>query len=157
MQGQQHAQPGKSGKPAEISWDHPDPHVIRVEVTASDIDVMGHTNNVVYLRWLEKVAWDHTCAVGIDWAVYRRLNRAMVARRHELDYLAACFEGDTIHIATWITEPGRLGMKRLYQLVREGDNRTVMRAVTHWVCINIDTGRPSRMPAEFVEAYRATA
>lgn len=138
-------------------WDHPNPHIIEVRVSADDIDVMGHTNNVVYLGWLEKIAWDHSCALGVDWSVYQRLNRAMVARRHELDYLAASHEGETIRIGTWITEPGKLGIKRRYQLVRANDNRTVMRALTQWVCIRLDTGRPCRMPETFVRAYQATA
>ncbi len=138
-------------------WDYPDPHLIEVRVNADDIDVMGHTNNVVYLGWLEKIAWDHSCALGVNWALYERLNRAMVARRHELDYLAACHEGDTIRIATWITDPGKLGITRRYQLVRAQDSRTVMRAMTQWVCIRLDSGRPCRMPEEFVRAYQATA
>lgn len=138
-------------------WDYPNPHIIEVRVSADDIDVMGHTNNVVYLGWLEKIAWDHSCALGVNWSVYQRLNRAMVARRHELDYLGATHEGETIRVATWITDPGKLGIKRRYQLLRSDDNRTVMRAVTQWVCIRLDTGRPSRMPQEFVQAYQPTA
>ena len=138
-------------------WDYPNPHIIEVRVNADDIDVMGHTNNVVYLGWLEKIAWDHSCALGVDWPLYERLNRAMVARRHELDYLAASHEGETIRLATWITDPGKLGIKRLYQLVRAEDNRTVMRAMTQWLCIRLDSGRPCRMPEAFVRAYQATA
>ncbi len=140
----------------DMAWDYPHPHLVEVEAASGDIDIMGHTNNVVYLRWLEKAAWAHTKALGVDWDVYRRLNRAMVARRHEMDYLAACYAGDRILIGTWLKEPGRLGMRRLYQLIRVQDGRTVMRAATDWVCIRIDSGRPSRMPPEFVAAYQAT-
>ncbi len=142
---------------ADLPWDHPNPFVIRVQADAADIDVLDHVNNGVYLRWMEQVAWANSQALGIDWNVYHQLNRAMVARRHEIDYLAACFEGDRILVSTWIAEPSRIGLKRYYQLIREGDRRTVLRAVTQWVCMDLKRARPARMPPEFVDAYRPTA
>ena len=142
---------------AELEWDYPNPFVIRVLASAGDIDVLDHVNNGVYLRWMEQVAWAHSQSCGIDWNEYHRLNRAMVARRHEIDYLAACFEGDRILASTWIAEPSRIGLKRYYQLIREQDRRTVLRAKTQWVCMDLKRAKPARMPPEFVEAYRPTA
>ncbi|MDX1693732.1 MAG: thioesterase, partial [Ketobacteraceae bacterium] len=90
----------------------------------------------------------------LGWATYESLNRALVAHRHELDYLAATFEGDKLTLATWIIEnDGRLGVTRAYQVVRHGDRKTVLRGRTRWVCIDIQSGRPRRMPREFIEGY----
>jgi acyl-CoA thioester hydrolase len=132
----------------------PRTHVIEVSVAAEEIDVMGHANNTVYLRWLEQAAWSHYKALGIDWPVFQRLQRGMVAHRHELDYLAPCFEGDVLEVNTWIAESARVGFYREYRITRERDKKIVMRARTHWVCVDLETGRPAKMPAQFIKAYQ---
>lgn len=139
-------------------WDHPAPHVFAMTVGHESIDVMGHANNVEYLRWLEHVAWDHSTALGLDWAAYQRLDRAMVARRTELEYLAAAFEGDELLIGTWIVEnDGKVSITRQYQLVRPRDAKTLLRGRTQWVCVDISQGKARRMPPEFVNGYQTTA
>ncbi len=138
-----------------MAWDFPGPHLMRVIVEAAHIDVMQHTNNVVYLQWLEAVAWDHSRELGLDEADYERLGYGMVARRHELDYLQPTFLGDTVLLATWIIYNDRLSTRRAYQFVREADGQTVFRGRTHWVCVDIKEGRVRRMPPEFQVAYQS--
>jgi len=46
-------------------WDLPSPHAITLNVTAADIDAYGHVNNSVYMNWFDRVAWDHSAAVGL--------------------------------------------------------------------------------------------
>ena len=142
---------------SSFDWDHPGPFVVPVKVREKDIDVMGHTNNVVYLRWVEKVAWAHSNALGLDWEVYESLNRGMVARRHELDYLAASFAGEDILLATWIVENDKkVTITRAYQFIRAADGQTLLRGKSIWACIDLKAGRARRMPTEFVEGYRIT-
>lgn len=136
-------------------WDFPDPHIMRVTVDAAHIDVMQHTNNVVYLQWLEAIAWDHSRHLGLDEADYARLGHGMVARRHELDYLLPTFLGENILLGTWIICNDRLSTRRAYQFVRESNGETVFRGRTHWVCVDIKEGRVRRMPPEFLAAYQS--
>ena len=92
--------------------------------------------------------------LGLDLVEYRRLDRAMAVVRHEIDYLAAAYEGDELQLATWIVDwDQRLKMTRHFQLKRPSDNTTLLRAQTTFVCIELSTGKPKRMPAEFVEGY----
>jgi acyl-CoA thioester hydrolase len=138
----------------ELPWDYPKPFTLSVVVQAQDIDVMGHTNNVVYLKWLEQVAWAHSNQLGLDWAAYQRLGRAVVARRHELDYLAASYAGDELVLGTWLADnDGKLSLWRRYQVIRKKDGLTLLRGLTHWVCVDIVTGKPRRQPEEFLQAY----
>lgn len=139
---------------ASLPWDVPRPHTETIVVGPEHLDAFGHTNNVVYLQWLEKVAWSHSSALGLDWAAYQRLGAGCVARRHELDYLAATFPGQTLHLGTWIHEnDGRLSMWRRYQIIRAEDGKTVLRGQTQWVCIDPVSGKPKRQPPEFLAAY----
>ena len=141
----------------DIKWDFQNPYLLEKKVTADDIDIMGHTNNVVYLKWLEEVAWGHSKSLGLGWDVYDKLNRGLVARRHELDYLGATFEGDDLILATWIIDnDGKIGVQRAYQVVRKSDLKVVLRGRTRWVCIDIKSGKPKRMPSEFIEGYKVS-
>ena len=118
---------------------------------------MGHINNVAYLRWLEKIAWDHSEQLGLDWASYEQLDRAMVARRHEIDYLASGFAGEEIAVGTWIIENDqKFSIKRAYQIIRPADGKTLLKGQTHWVCIALSSGKLKRMPEEFVTGYKVT-
>jgi acyl-CoA thioester hydrolase len=129
-----------SGAAADLPWDVSTPFLQRVVVGPEHLDFFRHTNNVVYLSWLEQVAWAHSQSLGLGFDDYRRLGAGCVARRHELDYLAATFEGDVLWLSTWIAET---------------DSRlTVLRGRTQWVCVDMASGRPRRMPPEFVAVYR---
>jgi acyl-CoA thioester hydrolase len=137
-----------------MSWYLPDPFVIDICVNCDDIDGLGHANNAVYVSWLERCAWRHSQRLGLDLVEYRRLDRAMAVLRHEIDYLAAAYENQELQMATWIVESDqRLKMTRHFQLVRPSDATTLLRAQTTFVCIQLSTGRPKRMPPEFIEGY----
>ncbi len=141
-----------------MNWDLANVHVMEFVVPAESIDVMGHVNNTEYLRFMEQIAWDHTTVLGLGWDLYQKLNRAMVARRTEVDYLAPAFEGEKLVIGTWIVENDeRLSITRRYQIIRESDGVTLLRGRTKWVCVALDSGKPRRMPAEFIKGYRTTA
>ncbi len=141
-----------------IGWDLPGVHQIEVVVPPEAIDLFGHVNNTEYLRFLEKVAWHHTQSLGLGWDTYQRLNRAMVARRTEVDYLAPAYEGETLRVGTWIVENDqRLTLVRRYQIIRESDGLTLLRGRTRWVCVALDSGKPRRMPPEFLAGYQIMA
>lgn len=138
-----------------VVWDVAAPFTERVTVAAEHLDQFAHTNNVQYLRWLEQVAWAHSISLGLGFDSYERLGAGCVARRHELDYLAPTFAGDELMLGTWIHEcDAKFTMWRAYQIIRAQDGKTVMRGRTQWVCVDLKTGRPKRMPAEFVSAYK---
>lgn len=135
------------------AWDLPRPHVLAVSVRDADIDLMQHTNNVVYLQWLEAVAWDHSRVLGLGPDEYRALGHGMVVRQHELRYEAATRLGDELLLGTWITSADRVSLHRRFQFVRPRDAQTVFRAQTHYVCVDIAEGRLRRMPESFVSTY----
>jgi acyl-CoA thioester hydrolase len=77
----------------------------------------------------------------------------MVVRRHELDYVAPALLGDRVLLATWLVGLDRLSLHRRYQFVREADGATLFRGATHFVCVEIASGKVRRMPPEFAEVY----
>ncbi|MEO6698632.1 MAG: thioesterase family protein [Paraperlucidibaca sp.] len=142
---------------SELSFDYPQPHTVSVRVLARHIDVMRHTNNVVYLQWLEDVAWSHSSALGLGPDEYEAAGHGMVVRKHELSYVLPTHLDDELILATWLTEVDKLSTHRCYQFIRQRDGQTVFRGRTHFVCVDIAQGRIRRMPPAFYAAYSAAA
>lgn len=135
-------------------WDHPQPFLRRSRVTAADIDGLQHTNNTVYVRWCEEAAWAHSAALGLDLDSYRRLDRAMAVVEGHYRYLRASYLDDAIDTATWISGwDRRLSMSRHFQIRRVGDGETLLRADVRFACVEISSGRPRRLPKEFIDIY----
>lgn len=137
-----------------MDWDWPNPFIQQAQVELKHIDGLQHTNNAVYVKWCEQVAWGHSVSLGLDLGCYRKLDRAMVITHSEFDYLRASHLEDELTIATWIISwDGRLTMSRRFQIIRKHDRQTLLRAGMDFVCIELSTGRPRRLPTEFIEGY----
>lgn len=137
-----------------MAWDYPHPFTMILAPQAQDIDGLNHTNNAVYVRWCEQIAWAHSEQLGLGIEDYRRLDRAMAIRRGEYDYLLPTFENEELTLATWLAGgDGKLVMERRFQLVRTHDQVTVLRGRWELVCIEMSSGRARRMPPQFLEAY----
>lgn len=137
-----------------VSWDFPNPFVIEVTAQESDIDSYQHVNNSVYIRWLDECARENSKAVGIDPDTASELGFGMAVRDSHVTYLAAAHLNDDLWVGNWMTKnDGRLRATRQFQIIRKSDGVTVVRASLDYVCINIESGRPCKMPALFKENY----
>jgi acyl-CoA thioester hydrolase len=136
------------------NWDYPNPFIVPNSVQTDDIDGLNHTNNAVYVNWCEQAAWGHSVALGLDLDAYRKLNRAMAITHSEYHYLQASREGERVLIGTWIVNwDRRLTMQRRFQVIRIDDGVTLLRGGMRFACIELSTGKPRRLPAEFIAGY----
>ena len=65
------------------------------------IDELGHVNNAVWVQWIQEVALAHWYSVA-DPA--HQDDYIWVVVRHEIDYLRAAFDGETLTGRTWVGE-----------------------------------------------------
>ncbi len=136
-------------------WDYPAPFIREIAANEDDIDGLGHVNNATYIRWCESIAWAHSGDLGLGVEDYRELQRAMAIHHAEYDYLQACFPGDKLQAATWITACDlRLTMERRFQIVNTQTGECVFRGTWQLVCVNLASNRPTRIPKRFLEVYR---
>lgn len=146
--------PAEVVAPTAIDWDYPEPFVIDVLVQASHIDGIGHVNNSVYVGWCQDAGWGQSVALGLGIDDYQALDRAMVIRHGEYDYVRAAYLGDELQVATWLfAGDNRLSMGRSFQIVRPKDGTTLLRGFWQLVCIEMSSGRPRRIPSEFRAIY----
>ncbi len=140
------------------AWPVAAPFVERRTAGDGDIDEFGHVNNVRYVAWALEVAWAHSQSLGLGFDDYRRLGVGCVVWRHEFDYVAPVIVGQSVDVGTWIAEnDGRARMLRAFEMRDAKSGRTVLRGQTRFVTVDMTSGRPVRMPPEFVSAYAPTA
>ena len=82
------------------------------------------------------------------------LDRGMAIHRADYHYLLPTTAGDDLTLGTWLLAgDGKLTMERRFQLIRNRDQVTVLRGRWKLVCIELSSGKPRRMPAEFSHIY----
>ena len=125
--------------------DMPEAFEIAIEIQPTDIDELGHVNNVTYLRWIQDVAVAHwrTLAPAADQArVY------WVAVRHEIDYDRPALTGDAIIARTWVGTAQGMKFERHTEILRAADRTVLARCRTLWCPISAKTGRLTKVSAE---------
>ncbi|MBA3456111.1 MAG: acyl-CoA thioesterase [Deltaproteobacteria bacterium] len=124
-----------------------------ITAVESDIDEVGHVSNIVYVRWVNDVAMEHSRALGWDYAAYKAFGAVFMVRRHEIDYIAQVTLGQTLSAETWVDEWRQASCIRKTELIR--DSKVVVRAATTWALISLGSGRPIRIPDEMREKFVA--
>jgi len=125
----------------------------RVTVGESDLDELGHTNNIQDVRWLQDAAIAHSAHVGLTWERYVALGGVFVVRRHEIDYLRSALRGDELEVRTHVASVMAAKSERKYEIVRLADEVVVVRALTLWGFVDTTMGRPMRIPDEIYVAF----
>ena len=117
------------------------------------IDELGHVNNAVWVQWIQEVALGHWYSVAdqVHQDAY-----IWVVVRHEIDYLRAMFDGETVTARSWVGEaPRGARFDRHMEFVGE-DGKVRVRAVTQWAMVDKASGRPLRVPLEVVAPFLAS-
>ncbi|MCJ8190914.1 acyl-CoA thioesterase [Sphingomicrobium aestuariivivum] len=125
-----------------------------MELTAqrADIDELGHVNNAVWVQWIQKVAiahWDAAAPDELKDEVF------WVVTRHEIDYLRALEEGETVTARTWI-DPEAKGARSVRHMEFEKDGKVHVRAATQWAMIDKASARPARVRARHLAPFTGT-
>jgi len=140
-----------------------------IDVRDSDIDVLGHVNNVVYVQWMQNAAYAHSAALGWTLERYLELGAGWVARLHQIEYLQPAFAKDRVIIKTWVADMKKVTSTRRYRMVRmdpplaneqgfvdpNAPMRETLLAVAHtnWAFIDYMRGTPMRIPPEMAADF----
>ena len=121
------------------------PFDLHFVVAPSDIDELGHVNNVIYLHWVQDAAIAHWSAAA---TAEQQSEVAWVAIRHEIDYKHPAMPGDAIIARTWVGTAEANKFERHTEILRAADHKVLARARTVWCPINRVTGRLTRVSDE---------
>src|SRR2546430_2131619 len=77
-----------------------------------------------------------------------------LVRRSPLEVTRAARAGERLAIRTWVEDSRRVRSHRRYA-VHGADGVPVLEALTDWVYVDVESGRPRRVPREFETAFAA--
>jgi acyl-CoA thioester hydrolase len=121
-----------------------------ITVQSTDIDALGHVNNVVYLRWMQEAAAAHWEAAAPE---ALRAQTIWVVVRHEIDYKAPAFEGERLVARTWVGEPAGATWERFIEIRRPEGDKLLARGRSVYAALDQATGRPRRVDAELRKPF----
>ncbi len=115
------------------------------KVQASAIDERGHVNNLAYLQWCMDAAeahWKRNAPEALQelfvWYVLR----------HNIEYKAEAFEGDSLKVETWVTTAEGVKSERHYRILRPADGKTLVAARTLWCLLDAKSLKPAKISEE---------
>lgn len=120
------------------------------EAGREHIDELGHVNNAVWVQWIQHVAvahWDFLADPAHKDAYY------WVVVRHEIDYLRAAYEGETLTARTWVGDAPKGARFDRFVEFTGPEEKTCVRAKTQWAIIDKSLGRPIRVPSEVIAPF----
>ncbi len=117
-----------------------------------DIDIMGHVNNAVWVRWMEEIATAHWMRLAPPEYVARH---GWVVTRHEIDYKGNVGPGESVTARTFVDAPPRGARFDRRVDFFGADGKLKVSARTSWAMIDLETGRLVRIPADLAAIFLA--
>lgn len=123
-----------------------------VQLRWSDVDALGHVNNVVFLRYLQEARVDMLFVDAAERGT-AELARGVVVHRHEIDYRAPLLvrsepdRAQLVAVETWVTRIGAVSFELGYEVVDTSDGGRTVCAVASSTLVPYDLAaqRPRRI------------
>jgi acyl-CoA thioester hydrolase len=120
-----------------------------IQLSWGDMDIFGHINNVAYLRYMETGRALLIEKMGVE-ILTAELGQIVV--RNEVNYRKQLeFREEHLQLEIWISHLGNSSYDISYEL--KDDAHIYMDAKTRLVCLNMQTGLPTRIPENLREIF----
>ena len=119
-------------------------------ILPTDIDAMGHVNNVIYLRWVQEVAEAHWLTSA---PIELRSKYLWVVLRHEIDYVSPAVLNDLLTGTTWVELPDGARSTRHVEIFNQTTNKLSAKAKTTWCLLSASTMRPKRVDKDITDIF----
>ncbi len=114
---------------------------LALAVNPTDIDHLGHVNNVVYLRWVQDVAAAHWKVLA---SAVQQNDLAWVVVKHEINYHRPAYLEDQVIARTWVGETAAFRSTRHVEIYN-AKNVLLVSATTIWCLIDPETSKPKKI------------
>ena len=128
------------------------PYEMAFTAQPDDIDIMGHVNNAVWVRWMEEIATAHWLSLAPPESVE---HHAWVVARHEIDYKGNVTLGEVVTARTFVPDPPRGARFDRRVDFFDADGKLKVSARTSWVMVDLATRRLMRIPADLAAIFLA--
>jgi acyl-CoA thioester hydrolase len=124
-----------------------------VALEAKHIDLLGHVNNLAWIRLTLELADAHASALGFGFEALRARGAVWVVRHQDLHYERSAFLGDRIRATTWLSELRGARCVRHTRL-RSERGELLFAANTEWAFVDAVKLRARRIPEDLRAAFQ---
>ena len=125
-------------------------YTLTITVSPEDLDLLHHVNNLVYVKWMDKIATNHWAYLTKDTPLPHYV---WVVVRHEIDYLKQAILGDEIIVKTWVGETKGVTSVRFMEFYK--NDVLLVKAKTTWAMLDAITHKPSRIRENVLKVLQA--
>jgi len=125
-------------------------YTLTITVSPEDLDLLHHVNNLVYVKWMDKIATNHWAHLTKDTPLPQYV---WVVVRHEIDYLKQAILGDEITVKTWVGETKGVTSVRFMEFYK--NDVLLVKAKTTWAMLDAITHKPSRIRENVLKVLQA--
>jgi acyl-CoA thioester hydrolase len=122
-------------------------HDTKLRVRYSETDAQGIVNNAKYLSYFEVGRVEWLRAAGLSYRGLEEQGYSFVVVEAHVFYRRAALFDDELTIRTELVEQARVSLSFGYTILR--GEETLVKGRTRHGCVDLATGKPSRIPAAF--------
>ncbi len=120
-----------------------------------DLDPNGHVNNAGWLAYIENGTFQ--LCENLGWTASRMAAEGfgIFARKYRIEYLKPAGIDDRFYLRTWVSDKRRATAIRHHEIRNSADDSLLVRARCLYVWVNLETGSPIKMPANFYADFES--
>lgn len=133
------------------------PFTAALRVRSYELDSFGHVNNATYLNYLEEARSEYLKALGLSFNDIVPHGVHLVIVESHVRYIRPARYGDEIVVRGRFRDVTAVSLYIDYELVERASGQVIATAWTRGAFVRADTGRPTRAPKVFQDAFLRAA
>jgi acyl-CoA thioester hydrolase len=127
-------------------------HVTPIRIRYADTDQMKFVYYGKFFEYFEQGRSDLLRAIGLPYPEIEAMGLILPVIEAHATYKQSARYDDLINVTTYLREPPIAKVRIDYEVFREGESELLADGYTIHSFVNAGTGRPTRAPAQFLEA-----
>lgn len=124
-------------------------HTAELVVRSYECDSYNHVNNAVYLNYLEFARMEYLHACGFDYHGIFAAGYYLYVTHIDIYYKASALLDDKLFIEVKPVKLKNISGEFRQKIYKE-DGTVCAEATVTWACVSSKTGRPAKLPEEFL-------
>jgi acyl-CoA thioester hydrolase len=127
-------------------------HTTDIRVRYADTDQMKFVYYAKYFEYFEQGRSDLLRDIGLPYPQIEAMGLFLPVIEAHAKYRKAARYDDLLHVVTYIREMPVARIRLEYEVLRDGEAEPIVEGYTIHTFVNAATGKPTRAPAQFIEA-----
>ena len=126
----------------------------KIPVRPDDIDMNQHVHNAKYFDYVLAARYDQMeRCYGMSMETFLERGYSWVVRASYMEHKRPLRIGDIANVETRVDEMHNRGVKVIFEIKKEADNKTVAKGWLDYIMVSMESGRPQTIPDDIVEKY----